>query len=180
MNTSVRRVNSERAPVGRSIRHNDVSAVEADQVCVAGRHHFETVLLDTIRAAHLFHELSKCIRSSGVRDKLAIVKARRPATKTPYLQGSERKAGEIKAIARIGLKSSTFAILIHMAYEHFLNGGVRTGPALSDSLKGQSQKAEVPALMKLAAVPNPNFDQSAADTSVDHPQWWRTTRLPMR
>jgi hypothetical protein len=126
MNTSVRRVNSERAPVGRSIRHNDVSAVEADQVCVAGRHHFETVLLDTIRAAHLFHELSKCIRSSGVRDKLAIVKARRPATKTPYLQGSERKAGEIKAIARIGLKSSTFAILIHMAYEHFLNGGVRT------------------------------------------------------
>ena len=114
MNTSVRRVTSERAPV------------EADQVCVAGRHHFETVLLDTIRAAHLFHELSKCIRSSGVRDKLAIVKARRPATKTPYLQGSERKAGEIKAIARIGLKSSTFAILIHMAYEHFLNGGVRT------------------------------------------------------
>jgi hypothetical protein len=122
------------------------------------------------------------ITGAVIRDKLAIVKARRPATKTPYLQGSERKAGEIKAIARIGLKSSTFAILIHMAYEHFFERWRPHSPALSDSLKGQLQKADglMPALMKLASVPNPNFDQSAADTSVDHPQWWRTTRLLMR
>jgi hypothetical protein len=91
------------------------------------------------------------ITGAVIRDKLAIVKARRPATKTPYLQGSERKAGEIKAIARIGLKSSTFAILIHMAYEHFFERWRPHSPALSDSLKGQLQKADglMPALMKL-------------------------------
>ena len=45
-----------RASIGWAIRNNDVPALGADQMIVAGSHDFESVSLDTIRAAHLVHE----------------------------------------------------------------------------------------------------------------------------
>ncbi len=40
-----------------NVRNNDMPALEADQFCVAERHHLESVSLHTIGAAHVMHRI---------------------------------------------------------------------------------------------------------------------------
>ena len=47
-----------RAYADWDVRNNDMPALEADQFCVAGRHHLESVSLHTIGAAHVMHRIS--------------------------------------------------------------------------------------------------------------------------
>jgi len=69
-----------------------------------------------------------------------------------------------------------------MEYERFSKHWESVQSRFVDSPKGAVAEADdlVSSLMKTRGYPVSDFEQRAADVSVDHPEWWRTIGLRMR
>ena len=70
------------------------------------------------------------------------------------------------------MKSSTLAILIPWSANVFRNSGESVQSRFVDSPRGAAAEADdlVSSLMKTRGYPVSDFDQRAADISVDHPR----------